>query len=40
MTLMEAQTGKEYTIKAIETQDEEMDAFCFLWGATPGRPSR
>ncbi|HIQ66976.1 MAG TPA: ferrous iron transport protein A [Candidatus Faecousia excrementigallinarum] len=36
MTLMEAQTGKEYTIKAIETQDEEMDAFLFSLGCYTG----
>ncbi len=36
MTLMEAQTGKEYTIRAIETQDEEMDAFLFSLGCYTG----
>ena len=33
---MEAQTGKEYTIRAIETQDEEMDAFLFSLGCYTG----
>lgn len=36
MTLMEAQTGKEYTIRAIETQDEEMNAFLFSLGCYTG----
>ena len=36
MTLMEAQAGKEYTIRAIETQDEEMDAFLFSLGCYTG----
>ena len=36
MTLMEAQVGKEYTIRAIETQDEEMDAFLFSLGCYAG----
>ena len=38
MTLMEAQVGQEYTIKAIETQDEEMDAFLFSLGCFSGEP--
>lgn len=36
MTLMEAQVGQEYTIRAIETQDEEMDAFLFSLGCYTG----
>ena len=38
MTLMEAQVGQEYTIRAIETQDEEMDAFLFSLGCYSGEP--
>ena len=38
MTLMEAQVGQEYTIRAIETQDEEMDAFLFSLGCFSGEP--
>ena len=29
MNLTEAQTGEEYIIKEIQTDDEEMDAFLF-----------
>ena len=29
MNLTNAQEGKEYIIRAIETDDEEMDAFLF-----------
>ena len=36
MTLLEAQVGHEYTIRAIETQDEEMDAFLFSLGCYTG----
>lgn len=36
MTLMEAQTGKEYTIKTIDTRDEAMDAFLFSLGCCTG----
>ena len=36
MTLLEAQVGQEYTIRAIETQDEEMDAFLFSLGCYTG----
>ena len=33
MTLKEALEGKEYTIKQIDTDDEEMDAFLFSLGS-------
>ena len=36
MTLGEAQTGIEYTIRSIETGDEELDAFLFSLGCYSG----
>ncbi|MBE6688836.1 MAG: ferrous iron transport protein A [Ruminococcaceae bacterium] len=36
MNLKEAQEGKEYIIKAIDTDDEEMDAFLFSLGCYSG----
>ena len=36
MTLKEAVEGKEYIIKAIETDDEELDAFLFSLGCYSG----
>ncbi len=36
MTLKEAVEGKEYTIKQIDTDDEEMDAFLFSLGCYTG----
>lgn len=38
MTLMEAQKGKEYIIRSIETDDEELDAFLFSLGCYNGEP--
>ena len=38
MTLMEAQEGKEYIIRSIETDDEELDAFLFSLGCYNGEP--
>ncbi len=38
MTLWEAQEGKEYMIRAIETDDEELDAFLFSLGCYSGEP--
>ena len=38
MTLKSAQEGKEYIIKAIDTDDEEMDAFLFSLGCYSGEP--
>lgn len=37
MTLREAVEGTEYIIKAIETEDEEMDAFLFSLGCYTGK---
>ena len=36
MNLREAEEGKEYIIKAIETDDEELDAFLFSLGCYQG----
>ena len=38
MNLTAAEEGKEYIIKAIETDDEEMDAFLFSLGCYEGEP--
>ncbi|MBQ3124233.1 MAG: ferrous iron transport protein A [Clostridia bacterium] len=38
MTLREAVEGKEYIIKSIETDDEELDAFLFSLGCYSGEP--
>ena len=38
MTLREAQEGKEYIIKSIETEDDELDAFLFSLGCYSGEP--
>jgi len=38
MNLTQAQEGKEYIISAIETDDEEMDAFLFSLGCYSGEP--
>ena len=38
MSLAEAQAGKEYIIKEIVTEDEEMDAFLFSLGCYSGEP--
>lgn len=35
---MEAQDGKEYIIKSIETDDEELNAFLFSLGCYSGEP--
>ena len=40
MNLAIAQTGKEYIIRAIETDDEELDAFLFSLGCYSGEPIR
>ena len=36
MNLREAEEGKEYIVKAIETDDEELDAFLFSLGCYSG----
>ena len=38
MTLLDAQTGKEYIIRGIETDDEELDSFLFSLGCYSGEP--
>ena len=38
MTLRSAEIGKEYIIRAIETDDEELDAFLFSLGCYSGEP--
>ncbi len=38
MNLNDAVEGKEYIIRAIETDDEEMDAFLFSLGCYSGEP--
>ena len=36
MTLKEAKEGEEYIIKAVETDDEELNAFLFSLGCYSG----
>ena len=38
MNLTNAQTGKEYIIRRIETEDEGLDAFLFSLGCYSGEP--
>ena len=38
MNLTNATEGKEYIIRAIETDDEELDAFLFSLGCYSGEP--
>jgi ferrous iron transport protein A len=38
VNLIGAEDGKEYVIKAIETDDEELDAFLFSLGCYSGEP--
>ena len=38
MNLMYAQEGKEYIIRSIETEDEELDSFLFSLGCYSGEP--
>ena len=38
MTLMEAQEGKEYIVREIATDDEELNAFLFSLGCYSGEP--
>ena len=38
MNLTNAQEGKEYIIRGIETDDEELDAFLFSLGCYSGEP--
>ena len=38
MNLRMAEEGREYIIKSIETDDEELDAFLFSLGCYSGEP--
>lgn len=38
MNLKNAQIGKEYIIRSLETQDPELDAFLFSLGCYSGEP--
>ncbi len=38
MTLRQAEEGIEYIVKAIETDDEELNAFLFTLGCYEGEP--
>ena len=38
MNLRQAEEGKEYIIRGIETNDEELDAFLFSLGCYSGEP--
>ena len=38
MTLLNAQVGKEYIIRRIDTDDEELDSFLFSLGCYSGEP--
>ena len=38
MNLLKATAGEEYNIKAINTNDEELDAFLFSLGCYEGQP--
>ena len=38
MNLLNAEEGKEYIVKSIETDDEELDSFLFSLGCYSGEP--
>ena len=38
MNLTTAEVGKEYIVRAIETDDEELNAFLFSLGCYSGEP--
>ena len=38
MNLTKAEEGKEYIVRAIETDDEELNAFLFSLGCYSGEP--
>ena len=38
MTLLQAEEGKEYIIRQIETDDEELNGFLFSLGCYSGEP--
>ena len=38
MNLLQAETGKEYVVKEIVTEDEELNGFLFSLGCYSGEP--
>lgn len=38
MTLLDAEIGKEYIVKMIDSDDEDLDAFLFSLGCYSGEP--
>ena len=38
MTLLEAQTGREYLVRSVATEDEELNGFLFSLGCYSGEP--
>lgn len=38
MTLMDAELGREYMVRSIVTEDEELNAFLFSLGCYSGEP--
>jgi len=38
MNLIQAQEGREYIVRSVVTDDEEMDAFLFSLGCYAGEP--
>lgn len=38
MSLLDAAIGKEYIVKGIDTEDEELNAFLFSLGCYSGEP--
>ena len=38
MTLLEAEEGREYIVKGIATDDDELEAFLFSLGCYSGEP--
>jgi ferrous iron transport protein A len=38
MTLMQAKSGREYIVRAVETGEAELDAFLFSLGCYSGEP--
>jgi len=38
MNLIKAEAGREYIVRAIQTDDEEMEAFLFSLGCYSGEP--
>ena len=38
MTLLEAEEGREYIVKGISTEDDELEAFLFSLGCYSGEP--